>query len=428
MNEEIKADQKQFNRAYLVGVVFPQTSRHEIEEHLEELEALVGTLGVEVVGTEIVKIAKPSPKFLIGSGKAEEIATRLEALEADLLIFDDDLAPPQQQAWEKQTKIAVIDRRKVIIDIFAQRAQTREARLQVELARLEYTLPRLKRAWTHLERQRGGGGFVGGAGEAQIETDRRLVRDRIAKLRKGIEEVRHHRGNQRKQRASKPVPNAALVGYTNSGKSTMLNTLTNAGVLAEDKLFATLDPTTRQIELPNNQEMLLTDTVGFIRKLPPSLVEAFKSTLEEAVMADFLLHVVDASHPQALEHVHVTKAILKELGAIDKPVILVLNKVDLCEDTNPAMKFVGEADHIVCTSTFTGQGIEELRLAIASFLASQLAVVHLRIPSSRYDVVSSVHRHGEVLEEKYDMSDVLLHAMFPQRFLINVQEFATTPW
>ena len=428
MNEEIRADKRTFERAYLVGVQFPDTTASEVREHLSELESLVKTLGTEVVGCEVVKIRKPSPKFLVGDGKAEEIMARVADKEADVLIFDDDLAAPQQHLWEAKTKIAVIDRRKVIIDIFAQRAQTREARLQIELASMEYMLPRLKRAWTHLERQRGGGGFIGGAGEAQIEIDRRLVRDKIAKLRKELDTVRKSRATQRKRRDKKPVPNAALVGYTNSGKSSLLNTLTKAGVLQEDKLFATLDPTTRRIDLPNNQEMLLTDTVGFIRKLPTTLVEAFKSTLEEATEADFLLHVLDASHPRALEHYEVTNKILKELGAEDKQTIVVLNKADAVEDWYDLARFRMLPEKVVVTSTYTGQGISVLRQAIAALLSGRLADLHLRIPTSRYDLVSAIYREGEVLEQKYERNDVLMHVLFPRKRLEKVRQYATSPW
>ncbi|MBI5153778.1 GTPase HflX [Candidatus Poribacteria bacterium] len=423
MNEEILADRERHEKALLIGIQFPGAARHLVDEHLEELRALTRTLGVEVAATEVVRIAKPSAKYLIGSGKAEELRVMAESLEADVLIFDDDLSPSQQGAWEKLTERAVLDRRKVILDIFAQRAQSREARLQIELASLEYTLPRLKRAWTHLERQRGGGGFVGGAGEAQIEVDRRIIRDRIATLKRELIEVREQRATQRKGRGRRPVPNAAIVGYTNSGKSSLLNTLTDANVLQEDKLFATLDPTTRKVELPNNQQMLLTDTVGFIRKLPTTLVEAFKSTLEESVLADFLLHVVDCAHPQALDHIRATNEILEELGAADKQTILVLNKVDLVPDRAELRRFDGLADHTLATSTVTGEGIPELLGAIASFLRESLADLHLRVPTTRFDIVSAVHREGEVLEEKYVESDVVMHVLFPRRFMRVVEPF-----
>ncbi|MCB2156522.1 GTPase HflX [bacterium] len=424
LNEEILAERGYYEKAYLVGIRFAGMSREETEEHLDELESLTGTLGAEVAGRELVSLAKPSSRYLVGDGTADRIATLCEELEVDVLIFDDDLTPAQQRLWEKKTSIAVIDRRKVILDIFAARAQTKEAQLQIELARLQYMLPRLKRAWTHLERQRGGGGFIGGAGEAQIEVDRRLVRDRIASVRRELASVRKHRDVMRARRERKPVPTAALVGYTNSGKSSLLNTLTEAHVLEENKLFATLDATTRRIELPNNQEMLLTDTVGFIRKLPHSLIEAFRSTLEEATAADFLLHVVDASHTQALEHVEVTQQVLEELGASDRPMILVLNKADLVEDRELFARFENLGVETVITSTLTRRGIDELCNRIASLLNDKLADLHLRIPASRFDIVSALHRDGEVLEEKYgEDNDVLMHVLYPRRFASKVEQW-----
>lgn len=425
MNEEIRADRRRFSRACLVALQIHPTPRSAVEEHLDELESLVSTLGIETVDKQIVRIAKPSPQFLVGKGKMEEIQARLDALDADLLVFDDDLAPPQQHLWESKTKKAVIDRRKVIIDIFAERAQTREARLQIELASMEYTLPRLKRAWTHLERQRGGGGFIGGAGEAQIEVDRRIVRDRIAKLREELVLVRRQRNNQRKSRRRNGVPTAALVGYTNSGKSSLLNVLTEADVLREDKLFATLDPTTRRLHLPNNQDVLLTDTVGFIRKLPTTLVEAFKATLEESAEADYLLHVLDASHPHVLDHYRVTNEVLEELGALDKPTIVVLNKCDLLDGTSSLdADFRRDGCRVAVTSTHTGEGLDALRGEIASLMADRLEDIRLRIPATRFDVVSRIHREGEVLEEEYGAYDVTLHVLYPRRLLAGVQEFA----
>lgn len=424
MNEDILADKEHFERAWLIGVQFPNVALGEVEEHLDELEALVDTMGAQVVGREVVKISKPNAKFLIGSGKVDETIGWLEHHEVDVVIFDDDLTPAQQKAWEKATKKAVIDRRKVIIDIFAQRAMTKEARLQIQLASLEYQLPRLKRAWTHLERQRGGGGFIGGAGEAQIETDRRLVRDQIAKLKVELKNVRAHREHQRKARQKRPVPNTAIVGYTNSGKSSLLNSMTKANVLQEDQLFATLDPTTRRVELTNNQQMLLTDTVGFIRKLPHTLVEAFKATLEEAATADYLVHVVDVTHPQVHEHILTTNKILDELGAADKPTLLVLNKIDLWDkDSSPLIDFLSYADKVIMTSAMTGEGLEQFRDSLGDFLNDELQELEFKIPASRYDAVSIIHREGKVHEEKYKGNQVHIKATFPNRFLHLLDDF-----
>lgn len=430
MNDDILADSGKFERAYLIGVHHPKTTRAQVEEHLDELEALVETMGAKTVGREIVKVSQLNAKFLIGSGKVEEVKTWAEAVEADLIVVDDDLSPPQQASWEKATKKAVIDRQKVILDIFADRAMTREARLQTQLATLQYMLPRLKRAWTHLERQRGGGGFVGGAGEAQIETDRRIVRDRIARLRGELKEVRNTRAYQRKSRRQRPVPNAAIVGYTNSGKSSLLNAMTNANVLQEDKLFATLDPTTRKLQLPNNQPLLLTDTVGFIRKLPTTLVESFKATLEEAELADFLIHVADVSHPQVHEHIQATNKVLQELNALDKPTLLVLNKCDRLEqDWGILCSFEEYADHLVLTSATEGTGLAELADHLASFLSGSLRDVYLQIPASRYDLISEVHREAEILEKRFDESNnVLIHASFPHRFFHRIEPFVISQW
>jgi GTP-binding protein HflX len=344
-------------RAYLVGVRKQGEAQSTAEDHLRELNQLADTFGVEVLTREVVPLRQMNAAYYLGEGKAQEIKAAATALDADVIIFDDDLTPSQQRNWEKLTNRAVIDRREVILGIFADRAQTKEARLQVELARAEYSLPRLTRAWTHLERQRGGTGGRGGAGESQLEVDRRLLRLRIDKMKRDLKHVRQVRATQRHTRLTIPIPTAALVGYTNAGKSSLLNALTGAGVYVADKLFATLDPTTRRITLPNNQPLLVTDTVGFVRKLPHSLVEAFKATLEEATLANVLLHVVDCSHPGALEQKHATEEVLKELGALDRPTILVLNKVDRL--VAPAMEEVFTA----------GEGEDEPEHATAQVLS-----------------------------------------------------------
>ena len=297
MIETEKDNRKLVERAILIGMCDHETSEHEAREHLEELAELVKNIDVPVIGEELVKLKLVSSRYLIGSGKAEEIAERVKAENADCLVFDCDLSPSQQRNWERLTKVCVIDRQEVILDIFAGRASTREAVLQVQLARLQYSLPRLTRAWTHLSRQRGGAKGTRGEGEKQIEADRRMVQQRITSLRKELEVVQQQRSTQRKSRDRQNVPHAAIVGYTNAGKSSLLNCISGSAVLTEDKLFATLDPTTRRITLPNNIPLLLTDTVGFVRKLPHSLVESFKSTLEEAVLADFLVLVLDISSP-----------------------------------------------------------------------------------------------------------------------------------
>ncbi|MBM3855562.1 MAG: GTPase HflX, partial [Verrucomicrobia bacterium] len=314
-------------RAFLVGVQTPAMAAGEAAELLAELKELVENLRIGVTRTELVALRRATPALLLGSGKAQALAELARADGADVIIFDESLSPAQQRNWEELSGLAVIDRQEVILEIFADRAHTREAILQVALARMEYSLPRLTRAWTHLSRQRGRGA-LGGEGETQLEQDRRIVRDRIAHLKRELASVVQHRGVQRRRRQRVPVPTCSIVGYTNAGKSTLLNALTGAHVHVADKLFATLDPTTRQVVLRGNQKLLVTDTVGFIRRLPHDLVEAFKATLEEVVVADFLIHVLDVTNPHVEHHHATTLAVLAELGAAGKTIVTVFNKVD----------------------------------------------------------------------------------------------------
>lgn len=425
MFEQILSETKVL-RAYLAGVRRKGESIQDAEDHLDELRFLTETMGAEISGWEMANVFEPNPKYLFGSGKAEEIKSSAEMRDATVIIVDDELTPAQQRNWEKLTKLAVIDRREVILDIFAQRARTKEARLQVELARLEYSLPRLKRAWTHLERQRGGGGFIGGAGEAQIEVDRRIVRDNIAKVKRELERVRRQRATQRKSRLRKPVPTAALVGYTNAGKSSILNALTGSGVLAEDKLFATLDPTTRRLELPGNREILVSDTVGFIRKLPHTLVEAFMATLEEARLADLLVHVLDASHPNVMEHLQASNAVLKELGALENPTIYLLNKADRLEDYTALAALKHAAEPHLVTSAVDGTGLEELAQYLADHVAGAQQRLTLRIPPDRYDIVGLLHREGHILDSRFEDSDSLLEVDLPAKHHKQVEQFVVT--
>ncbi|MGE9292580.1 MAG: GTPase HflX, partial [Puniceicoccales bacterium] len=313
------------NRACLLGVERPGMYAGEAESLLDELEELAANLGVGVGLRKIVRIREPQSAFLLGTGKVKEVLEEVAKEECDSIIFDEELTPAQQRNWEREGggKILVIDRQEIILDIFNRRASTKEASLQVELAQLEYQLPRMKRAWTHLDRQRGGGALQRDAGETQLELDQRMIRTRISKLKTELKDVVRHRETQRKQRMKVPLPSAAIVGYTNAGKSSLLNRLTGAKVLAADKLFATLDPTTRRMELPSGQALLVTDTVGFVRRLPHRLVEAFKATLEEAIVSTFLIHVVDASSPEAEAHYKTTLSVLKELGAETKNILTV---------------------------------------------------------------------------------------------------------
>src|SRR3954470_21319451 len=320
-------------RAFLVGVQTEKMADGEGAELLLELKELVENLRINVTQSVLVNLRRPNPALLLGSGKAEEIVAQAKADGADVIVFDEALSPAQQRNWEELSGMAVIDRQEGILEIFSDRAHTREATLQVALARMEYSLPRLTRAWTHLSRQRGKGS-MGGEGETQLEQDRRIVRDRITHLKAELAGVVRQRDVQRRKRQRVPVPTVAIVGYTNAGKSSLLNTLTGAHVLAEDKLFATLDPTTRQLVLRGNQKLLVTDTVGFIQRLPHGLVEAFKATLEEVIVADFLIHVLDVTNPNVEQHHATTLAVLGELGAGTTTMVTVFNKTDAA---TPAM-------------------------------------------------------------------------------------------
>jgi len=349
---------KRILNAFLVGVQTARMPAGEGAELLAELRELVENLGLAVVGEIQINLRQPAAGFLLGRGKVADVIALARTAAADVIVLDETLSPSQQRNWEEEAGVAVIDRQEVILEVFADRAHTREAMLQVELARQEYFLPRLKRAWTHLSRQRGRGA-LGGEGETQLEQDRRTVRARIAHLRGELADVRKQRGVQRQRRLRVPLATCAIVGYTNAGKSCLLNRLTGARVLVEDKLFATLDPTTRQLALRNNQKLLVTDTVGFIRRLPHGLVEAFKATLEEVVVADFLIHVLDVTNPDAAQHRATTLGVLAELGADHKTIITVFNKIDLAE---PAMLESARLQDraALLISAKTGAGIEAL--------------------------------------------------------------------
>ncbi len=409
--------------AYLVGVesdVQPAAA----EALLQELEALTSTLGIRVVGREMARVREISPRYYLGSGKADEIATRVKDLEADLVVFDQDLSPSQQRNWEALTKTSVTDRQGVILEIFADRAQTREAHLQVDLARLEYMLPRLTSAWSHLSRQRGGRRGTRGEGETQLEVDRRIVQSRIASLRRDLKGVAGQRATSRRQRTELPMPNGSIVGYTNAGKSSLLRALTGSDVLVANKLFATLDPATRRLELEGGQEVLLTDTVGFIRRLPHGLVDAFRSTLEETLLASFLVHVVDASDRAAIEHAKITQSVLKEIGSHDKPTITVLNKTDLVQRHERAMVELEFPDAIP-VSAATGEGLSELRGQIREIVAATFHRIDVSIPHARYDLAALIHRTGRVLEETHEESVVQIRADVPERTRQIVQEFSS---
>jgi len=408
---EFLETKSQLPRAFLVGVQTPTMPPGEGGELLDELRELVENLGFSIARSTLVSLREPTPAFLLGRGKAEELATQARADAADLIVFDDNLSPGQQRNWEKLSDLAVIDRQEVILEVFARRAHTREAMLQVALARQEYSLPRLTRAWTHLSRQRGKGA-LGGEGETQLEQDRRLVRDRIAHLKRELAEVVQQRGVQRSRRLRVPVPTSAIVGYTNAGKSSLLNRLTGSTVLVEDKLFATLDPTTRQLLLRNNQKLLVTDTVGFIRRLPHDLVEAFKATLEEVVVADFLIHLLDVANPNVAKHHATTLEVLRELGADDKPTLTVFNKTDAADAATLAHARALAPDALF-VSAKTGAGLEALLDRCSELIAGELGAAALLVPHDRYDVIARLHQLGSIQTQEHREDGVLIRGRFP---------------
>ena len=409
-------------RAVLIGIQEQGVQASEIKEHLDELEELVENMNVGIVEKIIVPLKKIMPHYYIGSGKAEEILERVKELEGDCIIFDSELSPSQQRNWEKLSKLCVIDRQEVILDIFASRASTREAILQVQLARMQYSLPRLTRAWTHLSRQRGGAKGTRGEGEQQIEVDRRLVQKRITVLTKELKEVTQQRETQRKSRKRHELSTAAIVGYTNAGKSSLLNRLAGSDILVEDKLFATLDPTTRKVTLPNNQDLLLTDTVGFVRKLPHNLVASFKSTLEEAVIADFLVLVLDISNQHVEEHWETTLSVLKELGADDKDILVAFNKIDLQKDPVFIARARGLFPKGIFISAETGEGIGDLLMQMIKFTKISSKTLKLQVSPQHHHIIALAHDKGKVLESEYDdygnnLLTVTINCIYEKKFL-----------
>jgi len=411
---EIRPRDKMVERALLVGAFADPAGRADAEDLLEELDELVRTLGIPVIEKMAVHTREIHAKYFIGSGKAEEICERARELECDVLIFDNELTPAQQRNWEVLAKVLVIDRQEIILDIFGARAQTREARIQVDLARMAYSLPRLTRAWGHLGKQ-GGGIGAKGEGESQLEQDRRKIRGQIDRLKRELAGVRSSRATQRKDRKRAPVPNAAIVGYTNVGKSSLLRRLTGADVLVEDKLFATLDTTTRKIALPNKQPLLLTDTVGFIRKLPHDLIESFNATLEEAALSDFLIHVLDASHPRVLEFYETTKNVLEELGADTSQALVVFNKMDLVDDETTRIWLQGRFPDAVFISVHSGQGLDELVERLSDLVSRQTRSVELLLPLERPELLARLHREGTVHSITYEETGARVLATIPPR-------------
>ena len=411
---EIKRREKMVERALLVSAYTDTAGKEDADDLLDELGELVRTLGVPVVGRMLAYNRAPQARLLVGSGKAEEVCEYARSLQCDVIIFDNELTPAQQRNWENLAKITVIDRQEIILDIFGARAQTREAKIQVDLARMTYSLPRLTRAWGHLGKQ-GGGIGAKGEGESQLEQDKRKIRGQMDRLKQDLAEVRRNRANQRKDRKRAPVPNAAIVGYTNAGKSSLLRRLTGADVLVEDALFATLDTTTRKIDLPNKRPLLLTDTVGFIRKLPHQLVESFNATLEEAVLADFLVHLLDASHPRVLEFYGTTMKVLDELGADAKKTLTVFNKIDRVQDPMIRAMLKNAHPEALFISVHSGEGLDVLVDRLGELVGEGTREVRLLIPHDRTDLLARLHREGTVHETVYEENFCRIRATIPAK-------------
>ena len=429
---DVREKPNKVERAFLIGAYFDRREEEDAQALLDELQELVETLGIAIAGKELVFVREANPRYLLGKGKAAELIAQAKELDADCIVIDNELSPAQQRAWEQDSNSCVIDRHEVILDIFNMRARTKEARLQVELARLEYSLPRLTRMWMHLDRQGGGssggssgsGGATRGEGETQLEVDRRLSSKRVDKLKAELEEVKKQRETARKERARVSVPMAAIVGYTNAGKSSLLNRLTNAEVLVEDKLFATLDTTTRRLELPDGQALLVTDTVGFVRNLPHDLVQSFRATLEESVIADFLIQVLDASSKHVMEMYRTTTAVLKELGAGDKKVLVVLNKIDLVEPDR-LRELQREFPDAESISIRAGEGMDALMHRLHHMMIDRVVRMDLTIPLHRMDLVALAHQEGKVLSEDYEQGVGLVQCVVPKRWESKFAPFLT---
>jgi GTP-binding protein HflX len=399
-------------RALLIGVEMPEND-WPIGESLDELERLATTAGVHCVARVIQKLGTPHPGTLLGTGKVQEVADMVRYNDCDAVIVDMELTPRQHRNLERDLNAQVIDRTALILIIFGQRARTREGRLQVELAQVEYDLPRIARQWSHLSRQRGGT-QQRGEGEKQIEVDRRLLRRQKEHLIEDLDQVRNQRQLHRERRKESGAPVIALVGYTNAGKSTLLNRLASANTLAEDKLFATLDPTVRRVRLQGGQEFLLTDTVGFVQRLPTTLVAAFRATLEEVKEADLLIHVVDASHPSVYRQIEAVEEVLEEIDAADRPMVLALNKHDLLPG-NIAMSLKGIAASIpsVAVSAKDGTGVEDLLRCASETLTQQFAALDVVIPYNRGDLVAQFHQFGTIETEDYEESGTHIRGHMP---------------
>ena len=410
-------------RAFLVGVQQPGSTTEVEERSLDELALLTDTAGAEPVDRELVKRSRIDPATFIGSGRAEELAALTTALDIDVVIFDQALTPAQQRNLQRVFHCDVVDREALILDIFAQHATSKVGSIQVELALLKYNLPRLRGKGAELAQQRAGvGTTMRGPGETKLETDRRRVLQRISKLERQLEETAGHRETQRKQRRRTEIPQVSIVGYTNAGKSTLLNALTDAGALVQDQLFATLDSTVRRLELPESRPVVIADTVGFVRRLPHDLVEAFRSTLAEVNQSDLLVHVVDGSDEDPAGQIEAVRDVLDEISASDVAELLVFNKVDLIDD-HGVTRLENLWPEAVMISARTGEGLDELKAEIGDALSKDLVTLSLSVPYDRGDVVAAAHRIGEVVEEKHDAEGTVLDVRVPERSIVRFSDF-----
>ena len=417
---------KENSKALLVGIYARGQDKPVCENSLVELQSLCDTYGIEAEKLMCCPLKKIESSTFLGKGKVEEIAKYCEENQMDVVIFDDEILPHQQRNLESFIKKLVIDRTELILGVFLKNARTKEAKLQISLALYKYQMPRLKRMWTHLSRQHfsSGGGYLKGVGEKQIEIDRRLLRDKIVSLEKKIDEVKKQWEIQRAQRVRSMIPSFAIIGYTNVGKSTLLNALTSANVLVENKLFATLDTTTRKFVLPNRQEIVLIDTVGFIRKLPHTLVAAFRSTLEEATSADILLHLIDVSDPHVEEKTIASIKVLEQINKGEpKPIITVLNKVDNCSDPALLMRLKIQYPKTVQISALNKQGFDDLIRLMLNEISLLRKIVKLKIPQSHYHIVSMVMKEGKIISQEYVDNDILIEAEIPKSLEIKVSDF-----
>lgn len=422
-------------RTFMVGVEIRSQDRLlTLDESLSELSLLADTAGLDVVGQTTQKLDHPNVHTFIGIGKVEEIQALVEELQADVILFDEELSPRHQRELENifGEKVRILDRTALILDIFAQHAHTNEGVLQVELAQYEYRLPRLTRYWTHLARQAGGGagrtGSVGGVGlrgpgETQLEVDRREIRRKIGHIKEQIEKVRSHRQQYRARRKRSRIPVVALVGYTNAGKSTLLNQLSKSDLYVADQLFATLDPTTRRVELPGGHVGLFTDTVGFIQKLPTTLVAAFRATLEEIAEADLLLHIVDVTHPEVQAHAKAVYQTLKEIGASEIPILTAVNKIDRLKEPNRARLVLENFSNAVAISALTGEGIPDLLMKINQHLFDTYTPIRVKIPYQNGGLIALFHEQGQVEREEHGMGGVVLEGRIPGRLLAHYRPY-----